>query len=461
MRVLRRVAIAMLVVGCAIVAAGGSSFAVTGAATPAFAFAHPATPAALVAPGRVFAAAAGSSDGTSVVVYGGQTPNSNNVYGDTWVNGADETWKPKCGTTVAGATTPCGPGSRDGLGMADAHGGVILYGGFAGDLGNAPSGDTWRWNGATWTRVCTTATCGPGTRGLMAMAGNGTTAVMFGGIGGSGLTSDTWVFDGNTWTRACGQPGAPCGPAALAAASMAWDGTNFVLFGGVDLGGSSAPVDDTWLFNGHRWNKICGTSMSKPCGPAARGLGAFAYAPNPTSALQGAILAGGGDLFGSGATQSLYRDAWFFDGTRWTRLDPPWNGSTVTFPSNGSPPAGPDPLLGVMAPKTARCETVYLGTFVKTAGNPPTLDETTFSAGRSPWTPTKPNCTAAVVPTTQPTTTTTSQAAEPALVSTPPTTVATLPKTGSSAPAASIALGLLLVALGALLLGAADRRRAT
>jgi len=71
--------------------------------------------------------------------------------------------------------------------MADAHGGVILYGGFAGDLGNAPSGDTWRWNGATWTRVCTTATCGPGTRGLMAMAGNGATAVMFGGIG-LGLT---------------------------------------------------------------------------------------------------------------------------------------------------------------------------------------------------------------------------------------------------------------------------------
>ncbi|HEY5172283.1 MAG TPA: hypothetical protein VIK54_11225, partial [Acidimicrobiia bacterium] len=144
-------AIAMLVVGSAIVAAGGSRFAVTGAAAPAFAFAHPSTPAALGAPGRVFAAAAGGSDGTSVVVYGGQTPNSNSAYGDTWVNGADGTWKPTCGTTLAGATAPCGPGARDGLGMADAHGGVILYGGFAGDLGNAPNGDTWRWNGATWT----------------------------------------------------------------------------------------------------------------------------------------------------------------------------------------------------------------------------------------------------------------------------------------------------------------------
>lgn len=448
---LSRTAGVVLVAVCVSGTIGRSGTAHASAAPDPFTYAPSSTPAALGSAGRIFAAAAGDAGGTRVVLYGGQPPGSSSAYGDTWVNGADGTWKPTCGSTVAGATAPCGPGVRDGLGMADAPGGDVLYGGFAGNIGGAqPNGDTWRFNGATWTRVCTSATCGPGPRALMAMAGNGTTAVMFGGIGGSGIDNDTWVFNGHTWTQACGQAGVPCGPSGIAGASMAWDGQHFVLFGGADLNSIGPPVDDTWTFNGHTWTKICGVSMSKPCGPSARDLGAFAFAGSVRTP-RGAVLAEGGDIFGNGATQHLERDAWLFDGAAWSKLDPPWNGSTETFPNSGAPPAGPDPLLGVMAPKPALCEIVYLGAAVIHSASPPTLAEKTFVAGRSPWSPTKRDCEAAVTRAPTLVNTTTMPVAEPTLIAAPSVARPTLPKTGSSAPAPSVAVAIGLVAIGLVL----------
>jgi hypothetical protein len=462
MRALKLGAVALLATGIGIVAAGSSSAIMnssSNAATatpPAIAYAPRVTPIGLANTGRLFAAATGDPTGTRVVAYGGQVPNSNISHADTWVNEADGTWKATCGNVAAHAPTPCGPGPRSGLGLANGSGGVFLFGGFTTSLGQAPTGDTWRWNGTAWTQVCSTATCGPGARGLVAMAGNGDTAVLFGGLGISGITNDTWVFDGTTWTEACGQSGSPCGPPPLGGASMAWDGKNFVLFGGDDLNGAP-PVDDTWIFSGDHWTEKCATSIGKPCGPPARALAGFAYAGAPQTGAPGAIVAGGGDIFTSGPTQRLYRDAWFFDGARWTRLDPPWTGAPRTFPQNGSPPAGPDPLLGVMAAKPALCETVYLGTHVRHAGNPPALGVTTWAFGRAPWTAVKPDCKASVTSTTLPSTTTTE--VEPGLIAGPSTTVPTLPRTGATAPGASGAFGVALIAFGAVLLAAVRKRK--
>lgn len=451
-------------VGCGVLAAGWSSGAVASGTAPAVTFSPRATPAALHVTGRVFAAGSGDSTGKRVVVYGGQEQGGNTAYGDTWVNRADGTWHAMCGSSVPGATAPCGPGPRDGAGMADARNGVILYGGFDGGIGGSPpAGDTWRWNGTTWARVCTLATCGPGDRALFAMAGNGTTAVMFGGLSQSGVKSDTWVFDGSTWTQACGQSGSPCGPGQLGGAALAWDGTHFVLFGGSDLNTGNA-VDDTWIFTGHAWTHVCGTSMSKPCGPAARSLSGFAFAANPVDAQQGAILAEGGNIF-SNTDQSLIRDAWFFDGAKWSRLVAPWDGPTAIFDSNGSPPAGPNPLLGVLASKPALCEVVYLGTVVSHAGSPPTLVNGTFAAGRSPWTASKPSCDRAAARDPAPvvTPTTIASVSPPSIVTAPAVVAAPaeLPKTGSAALGRNAAVGGALVALGAFLLSLRGRRRTT
>jgi hypothetical protein len=445
-----------LVVGCVVVGSGLTS--VAGASTaPPLVFTQPATNATLASASRVFDASAGDASGTRVVLYGGEAPASNTARRDTWVNEPDGSWQPMCGTQVAGATAACGPGARAGLGMADAPGGIILYGGFpnsiGGSGGNPPDGDTWRWNGSKWSRVCTAATCGPGGRALMAMAGNGSSAVMFGGLGTSGSLADTWVFDGHTWTETCGQTGSPCGPMGLGGASMAWDGEHYVLFGGADLNGNGAPVDDTWIFNGARWTRVCGTSIGHPCGPAARGLAAFAFANNPVAALRGAVLAEGGDIFGSG-TQHLERDAWFFDGAVWTRLDPPWNGAAVFWPNSGSPPVGPDPLLGTMAAKPAFCSVVYLGAAVTASGAQPTLRGKTFVVGRQ-----EASCRPTVaVPVVQPVAQPTS---DPVVtpVAAPAASGPSLAMTGTHALVGSTVAALLLILSGFLLLVVSGSRR--
>jgi hypothetical protein len=457
MQHLARAATTALVVGCVVVGSSWSSVAVASSAPP-LVFVQPATNVKLASSSRIFDASAGDASGTRTVLYGGEAPGVNAAWHDTWVNEPDGTWRPTCGTAIAGAKAPCGPGARAGLGMADAPGGVILYGGFANSIGdgggNPPAGDTWKWNGATWSRVCTAATCGPGARALMAMAGNGSSAVMFGGLGESGSLADTWVFDGHTWTQTCGQSGSPCGPPGLAAASMAWDGDHYVLFGGADLNGSGVPVDDTWIFDGARWTKVCGTSMGRACGPTARALASFAFANNPNPALRGAVLAEGGDIFGSGTTQHLDRDAWFFDGARWSQLTPPWNGAPVYWTnSGGSPPAGPDPLLGTMAAKPGLCQVVYLGAAVTVSADQPTLHGKTYVVGR----PVSGCAIAAAKPVAQPVSLPAAGAADPSAA--PAAAGPSLAMTGPYALVGSSVVALFLIASGLLLLVVSGSRR--
>lgn len=338
---------------------------------------------AAVPGGRVFEAAAGATDGRSGVFYGGQQPGNGNSFADTWVN-SSAGWVPKCGTTIVGATLPCGPGLRSGHGMATVANGVLLFGGFAAGLGgSAPLGDTWRWNGSTWRLVCAVLNCGPSARGAPAMAGNGVEAVLFGGLGQSGSLDDTWVYNGTAWTQTCGAPlPTACGPGRLAAASMAWDGTHFVLFGGSDITANAPPAGDTWTFDGTRWTKVCGSAPARPCGPPPRVFGAFAYAHDKPAGISGAVLAEGGDLFGA-TTTTLYRDAWLWHAGAWTELSAPWTGAPIRFPGgNGNPPPGPDPLIGALAAEPGTCGLVYLGTRVTGTRAATTYATVTFTAGR-------------------------------------------------------------------------------
>jgi hypothetical protein len=339
--------------------------------------------------GRVYDAAATSPDGRSAVYYGGDVPtggnNPNTSLASTWVY--DTTgWHPKCGTTVAGATVACGPGTRSALGMGTGPSGVVLFGGFANGFGNGPvDGDTWRWNGTTWARVCTTATCGLGARALPAMAGNGSKVVLYGGFrqtnNNGAAADDTWVFDGTKWTQLCGAtPATSCGPGPRVGASLAWDGTHFVLFGGQSaIGDNTSPSADTWILTGTSWKKVCG-APGPACGPPARIIGAFAYARGDGKPT-GAVLAEGGNLF-SNDQQVLYRDAWFWNATddTWTKLSAPWSGAPVVFGPNGDPPAGPDPLLGAAAALPAYCSVVYRASNVESTSPQLALKSNTYAA---------------------------------------------------------------------------------
>ena len=87
----------------------------------------------------------------------------------------------------------------------------MLYGGQtnAGRGNRSIDGDAWIWNGRTWQTVC--STCPPGRRAGVAMAGNGTSVLLFGG-GQVGATNsalgDTWQLRDGNWTRV-GAGGAP------------------------------------------------------------------------------------------------------------------------------------------------------------------------------------------------------------------------------------------------------------
>ncbi len=76
-----------------------------------------------------------------------------------------------------------------------ATGNVVLFGGA--DVTGHSLGDTWIWNGSTWTKQ--TPATSPPPQGQASMAYDAATGnvVLFGGdnLGG------TWVWNGSTWTK--------------------------------------------------------------------------------------------------------------------------------------------------------------------------------------------------------------------------------------------------------------------
>ena len=136
-----------------------------------------------------------SPDGSRAVLFGGlggQQPYYAQALGDTWGwDGAS--W------TELGAT---GVARQDGA-MAAAQGTLVVFGGLTSSLTAAP--ETLTWNGATWQAVTAS---GPASRMFDMMATFQGTVVLFGGEGigqddaGTmplGL-EDTWIWDGATWT---------------------------------------------------------------------------------------------------------------------------------------------------------------------------------------------------------------------------------------------------------------------
>ncbi len=316
----------------------------------------------------MFTAAAGDTDGSSVVLYGGQNPGNvpDPMFADTWVYTPATGWAAKCGSTVPGATAACGPGPRSTAAMASGPHGPILFGGSPTGIdggGAAPLSDTWVWHHDAWTRVCADGACGPSGRLFAGMGGNGAEAVMFGGLTNGGMADDTWVFNGATWTQTCGT-GVPtaCGVPGRIGASIGWDGHEFVMFGGAPQGTSDigAPTDDTWTFDGTAWTQVCGTSIGHPCGPGPRALAGLALQQQTHTTAPGAVLAGGGSLFGGGA-QSLDRDVWLFRSGAWTQLATPWSATEVHFTDGDQPPTGSGPLLPFVVAQPTECQVLFVG----------------------------------------------------------------------------------------------------
>ena len=231
-----------------------------------------------------------------MILFGGETGSGGigpGLLGDTW------TWD---GTTWTQLSPAASPPARYEATMAydPATGDMVLFGG---DNGSGAVGDTWTWNGTTWTEQSPATS--PPARYLASMAYDPGTGdmVLFGGFNGSsGNLGDTWTWDGTTWT----EQSPATSPPARFESTMDYDPAtgDMVLFGGDD---DSGVLGDTWTWNGTTW-----TEQSPATSPPSRYLASMAYDPATGDML----------LFGGATDSGDFNDTWTWDGATWTQLSP-------------------------------------------------------------------------------------------------------------------------------------------
>ncbi len=167
-------------------------------------------------------------------------------------NGVTGTWQ-WTGTTwhdVSPATMP--PGTVCGQMMAHdpARGRTLLFGGLDGNsLGTS---EIWEWDGTTWTAL--TPSPAPPARGYGAMTYDPLREriVLFGGLasGTQDSLGDTWEWDGTTWTNKT----PTVSPAARGFTSLTYDPQRHrvVLFGGTGI----TTFGDQWEWDGTTWTQV-------------------------------------------------------------------------------------------------------------------------------------------------------------------------------------------------------------
>ena len=176
-------------------------------------------------------------------------------YSVTW------TWDGTNWTEETPANSP--PVLVNGVMAPDATGNLVLFGGYDPSNFNSNPNDTWRWDGATWTKL-PTAINPPGREyAEMAYDPDSREVVLFGGFACGSLTqgctnyADTWTWNGNDWM----QRHPATSPPSTSFASAAYDptGHRILMFGGMTVdsqGITSATVKDTWAWDGANWNHL-------------------------------------------------------------------------------------------------------------------------------------------------------------------------------------------------------------
>jgi hypothetical protein len=199
------------------------------------------------------------TDHRAILVYGPRL-NRNDTSDQLW------SWDGNSWTLLSDS----GPPTREGHGMAydAARHRLVVFGGNAGYVSR---GDTWEWDGQTWSQR---AANGPSPRSLVNMVYDAAIGhvVLFGGYDYSGpdpvYWGDTWEWDGVSWTQR-----ATSGPAARAHQGMAYDSDRgrVVMYGG--LASNTTTWHDTWEWDGTIWTQ--GAILEEPVIP----YGSMAYDP--------------------------------------------------------------------------------------------------------------------------------------------------------------------------------------
>jgi Astacin (Peptidase family M12A)/Immunoglobulin I-set domain/Dockerin type I domain/Galactose oxidase, central domain len=246
-------------------------------------------------PARCYVAATHDTARGVTVLFGGYNNVGvpGGVLGDTWELGGTG-WN-----LIADSGPP--PRSHHAMVYDSARGVTVLFGGYKNVVPpNDALGDTWEWDGATWTLRSST---GPAPRYAHSMAYDSArgVAVLFGGYNGASL-GDTWEWNGTTgeWTQQ-----STSGPPSRNSASMAYDSARgvTVLFGGESAAGPY--LNDTWTWDGAAgtWAQVATTT-----GPSPRWGHVLAFDNSRNEAT----------LFG-GYNGTWLGDTWIWDGAGWTQ----------------------------------------------------------------------------------------------------------------------------------------------
>lgn len=183
--------------------------------------------------------------GRQVMVMFGGVDRTDNSQSDTWeYNGT--TWR-----MLAPATEP---GAREGHGMIyDANiKRVVMHGGL---VAGAYGRDTWTYDGNDWTQLAPNAAMALHGYFAMAYDPSRNVTVLYGGentlAGNTVVLGETWEFNGTTWTMRT--PAAT--PGRRTKAAMAYDAgrKQMVLFGGNN---GTNLLKDAWTWDGTNWSQI-------------------------------------------------------------------------------------------------------------------------------------------------------------------------------------------------------------
>jgi subtilisin-like proprotein convertase family protein/N-acetylneuraminic acid mutarotase len=253
-------------------------------------------------------------DGTRMVAFGGDVPptGSTSYRSDTWwYDPGSNVW-----TQKIPHNDPNSPAPRSHVAMVWDGTRVVLFGG----NGNGVRyNDVWWYSPVTnvWTEKIPQGTAGsPSGRAQHRLVWDGTRVILFGGDDNGSTRNDLWWYDpaSNTWTLKISN-GAVGSPSARESYSVDWDGSNVILFGGID----SSLKNDLWFYSPPS------NSWSLKIAQGASG--------SPLSRRDHATIWSGAKmvLFG-GNTGSHLQDLWEYDpiANSWVNV--------ITDTAPGSPP---------------------------------------------------------------------------------------------------------------------------
>ncbi len=203
--------------------------------------------------------------------------------GDTWEWNGTSWTEPPPNTIPAGRGTP--------LAFDRDRGIAVMYGG---DALGTNTGETWEWDGGVWTRRLPASQPAPRVSHAIVYDEAHAVTLMYGGLDpfGGAILTDVWTWDGTNWTQQVDGPGGRVNPL------LVYDGAHgdVVLFGGNGMA-------DTWTWDGTAWTQQPTT-----------------VAPPPGSTTS--VAAGAYDLVRQRFVVFTQNQTWEWDGITWTQASP-------------------------------------------------------------------------------------------------------------------------------------------